>query len=117
MCANEWTQKSVLLQLTKLRGKSVSAGAKLSVEPEAGTNDDVASLRQQVAELEQSKPDVNAAVNGEATGSFYWQTALDSIVKCSVVFSAFFGRSGQTYLPVKKLKVLMVNVLMVLCLL
>ena len=67
----------MLLQLTKLRSKSahtpVSAGSKLPAEQEVGS-DDVALLRQRVAELEhlllESKTHVNAAVNGEETGWF-----------------------------------------------
>jgi len=67
-----------LLQLTKLKGKlghtPVSAGPKLLVESEAGTSDDVALLRQRVAELElmlhQSKTDASLAANGDETGLF-----------------------------------------------
>lgn len=66
-----------LLQLTKIRSKSadmpVSVGSQLSAEQQA-SSDDVVSLRQRVAELEQilreSKTGTNAAVNGEETGLF-----------------------------------------------
>ena len=67
----------VVLQLAKLKGNSrqapVSAGPLPPAQQEAA-GDDVVSLRQRVAELEQivceSKTDVNAAVNGQDTGLF-----------------------------------------------